>query len=464
MELAQIQAWFEAHREEYLRDLAALVAIPSDRGEAAPGAPFGPGPVKALEYALALAEGYGFRAGSYDNYVGLVDLNDGPAQLDILAHLDVVPAGEGWTVTEPFALKRLGGRLYGRGTADDKGPALAALYAMRCVRDLGADVTKNCRLILGTDEECGSGDIAYYYAREPEAPMSFSPDAAFPIINVEKGHFSGGGSAKLDAPLGGNLISFHAGVKGNVIPGKAYCTLTGLDSAGLRTAVDAVTAQTGVAFLIEEEGDRLRLTAQGVQGHASTPEHGNNALTALLALACALPLEQDEGVSLLQKLYALFPHGDWQGRAAGIAFSDEVSGGLTLSLNILHLEGNELSFAWDSRVPVTQTEERLHVLLRRLADAGFDAHAPFNPPHCVPADSPFVQTLLECYQDLTGLEGYCMAIGGGTYVHHLKNGVAFGCTFPGTENHMHGADESAVEEELITSGEIFALAIDRLCR
>lgn len=464
MELASIKEWFEAHREEYLRDLAALVAIPSDKGEAAPGAPFGPGPLKALEFGLELAKGYGFRAESYDNYVGLVDLNDGPSHLDILAHLDVVPAGEGWTVTEPFVMKRLDGRLYGRGTADDKGPALAALYAMRCVRDLGAPVTKNCRLILGTDEECGSGDIAYYYAREPEAPMSFSPDAEFPVINVEKGHFSGSGSAELRAPLAGNLVSFHAGVKGNVIPGKAYCTLTGVDDAAVRDTVNALAAETGVSFHVVQEGGTLNITAEGIQGHASTPEHGNNALTALLALVCALPLGQDEGLALLHKLHEVFPHGDYQGKAAGIAYSDEVSGALTLSLNILNLEGRSLDFTWDSRVPVTETQEQLNVLVDRLTARGFAAQAPFNPPHCVPEDSPFVQTLLKCYQDFTGLEGRCMAIGGGTYVHHLKNGVAFGCTFPGTENNMHGADESAVEEELITSGEIFALAIAELCK
>lgn len=464
MELASIKEWFEAHREEYLRDLAALVAIPSDKGEAAPGAPFGPGPLKALEYGLALAKGYGFRAESYDNYVGLVDLNDGPSHLDILAHLDVVPAGEGWTVTEPFVMKRSGGRLYGRGTADDKGPALAALYAMRCVRDLGAPVTKNCRLILGTDEECGSGDIAYYYAREPEAPMSFSPDAEFPVINVEKGHFSGSGSAELSAPLAGNLVSFHAGVKGNVIPGKAYCTLTGTDIAAIRDTVDALTEETGVSFHLVQDGDALHITAEGIQGHASTPEHSNNALTALLTLVCALPIEQDEGLALLRRLHEVFPHGDYQGKAAGVAYSDEVSGALTLSLNILNLEGQSLDFTWDCRVPVTETQEQLKVLTDKLAACGFTAEAPFNPPHCVPEDSPFVQTLLKCYEDFTGLEGRCMAIGGGTYVHHLKNGVAFGCTFPGTENNMHGADESAVEEELITSGEIFALAIAELCK
>ncbi|MCD7920211.1 MAG: Sapep family Mn(2+)-dependent dipeptidase [Clostridiales bacterium] len=460
---AEIRAWFEAHRQEYLDDLATLVAIPSDRGEPQPDAPFGAGPLAALNCALNMAKGYGFQARSYDNYVGLVDLNDGPRHLDVLAHLDVVPAGEGWTVTEPFTMKRLDGRLYGRGTADDKGPALAALYAMRCVRDLGMPVTKNCRLILGTDEECGSGDIAHYYASEPEAPMSFSPDASYPVINVEKGHFSGGGEKTLSAPLGGNLVSFHAGVKGNVIPGKARCVLSGLAAADVQAVADAVAAETGAAFTLTAEGNALSVLAEGEQGHASMPAHSNNALTALLALVCRLPLAEDEGTALLKKLHARFPHGDYGGKAAGIAYEDD-SGALTICLNILDAEGDKVSFTWDCRVPVSETEEQLRVLTRGLEEDGFTVRAHFMPPHCVPEDTPFVQTLLRCYERFTGQKGYCYAIGGGTYVHHLKNGVAFGCTFPGTENNMHGADESAVEEELIASGEIFALAIGELCR
>src|SRR5699024_10557105 len=109
------------------------------------------------------------------------------SQLDILAHLDVVPAGEGWTVTEPFEPVEKDGRLYGRGTADDKGPAVAALYALRAVKELGIPLKKRVRLILGTDEECGSSDIQHYYAVEKEAPMTFSPDGAFPVVNIEKG-------------------------------------------------------------------------------------------------------------------------------------------------------------------------------------------------------------------------------------------------------------------------------------
>ncbi len=86
-----------------------------------------------------------------------------------------------------------------------------------------------------------------------------------------------------------------------------------------------------------------------------------------------------------------------------------------------------------------------------------------NPPHQVPADSPLVQTLLACYEEYTGQKGACLAIGGGSYVHDLARGVAFGCSMPGTDNRMHGADEFAVVDELVLSAKIFAQVICDLC-
>ena len=165
-----ISQWVEAHREEFLEDIKALVRIRSDRGEPQPGAPFGEGPNNALTKALEIAGGYGFKTTNYDGYVGTVDyLPDNDHHLDILSHMDCVPVADGWTVTGPFDPIVKDGRIYGRGTADDKGPGVAALYALRCLKELNVPLKHNVRLIWGTDEECGSGDIAHYYAQEPEA-------------------------------------------------------------------------------------------------------------------------------------------------------------------------------------------------------------------------------------------------------------------------------------------------------
>ena len=174
----------EQLRDEMTETLARWIRIPSVKGEHAPGAPFGPGPAAALDEALKLASEWGLSVTNHEGYVGTADLNDQEDALHILGHLDVVFPGDGWTVTEPYSPKVVGDLIYGRGTDDDKGPLVASLLAMKAVKDLGIPLSKNCRCILGTNEESGSGDIAWYFARHPFAPATFSPDSGFPVVNT----------------------------------------------------------------------------------------------------------------------------------------------------------------------------------------------------------------------------------------------------------------------------------------
>ena len=181
--------WSDPARErELVSAISRLVAVKSVKGEAEPGKPFGAGPAAALDEALKLCAELGFTTTDYDHYVGLADLNDKETRLHILGHLDVVGEGSGWS-TDPYTCVEKDGMLYGRGVSDDKGPVVCALLAMKAVRDLGLPLTANVRMILGTDEESGSADIAYYYSKEPYAPYAFTPDADFPLINIEKGHY-----------------------------------------------------------------------------------------------------------------------------------------------------------------------------------------------------------------------------------------------------------------------------------
>ena len=242
----EIEEYIDSHKDQMIEDICTLCRINSEKMPYTEGKPFGEGPFEALQAALTMMENYGFSVRNYDNYVGTADLNDKEAQLDILAHLDVVPAGEGWTVTEPFNPVIKDGKLYGRGTADDKGPAVAALYAMRAVKELGLPVKKNVRLILGTDEECGSSDIAVYYKQEKEAPMTFSPDAEFPVINVEKGRLPGHFAASFEkSDALPKLVKIDAGLKSNVVPGKAKAVVAGVDEAVLNETAAAVTKERG---------------------------------------------------------------------------------------------------------------------------------------------------------------------------------------------------------------------------
>lgn len=462
----EIEQYIDSHRQEMLDDICALCRINSEKMPYVEGKPYGEGPFAALNTALEMAEGYGFSIKNYDNYVGTADLNDKEAQLDILAHLDVVPAGEGWTVTGPFEPVEKDGKLFGRGTADDKGPAVAALYAMRAVKELGIPLTKNVRLILGTDEECGSSDIEHYYSVEQEAPMTFSPDGEFPVVNIEKGRLPGHFTAEWERSQAlPRLVSFNAGVKSNVVPGKAHAVVEGVSLADLTAAADQVERETGIRFEFEEESAGMHITAVGEGAHASLPQDGKNALTGLLCYLTRLPLADCGQVGTLKNLLGLMPHGETDGKSLGVKMSDELSGDLTLAFSMLTVDGERLDGEFDSRCPICANEENvLKVIKDNMAAKGITLHnETMTSPHYVDGDSHFVRTLNAAYELYTGLKGGCESMGGGTYVHDLKNGVAFGAALPGTDNRMHGADEFAVIDELMVSAKIFAQVIVDLC-
>ena len=463
----QINAYFDdpARRQQLVEMISRLVRIRSVREEAQPGMPFGPGPAAALAEGLRLAEELGFATKNYDNYVGAVDMNDLETQLHILCHLDVVGEGTGWTVTQPYEPIEVDGMLYGRGTDDDKGPAVAALLAMQAVRDLGVPLKKNVRLLLGTDEESGSGDIAYYYSKEPYAPCTFSPDGEFPVINLEKGSykpvFTKTWAAESATP---RVKEFHGGFRINVLPPEAECLVAGLSAEAAQPYCDKAAAETGVTYVLTQRGDDLHILCKGKGAHASTPEEGVNAITGLIHLLCMLPLAKVGSTAALHALNALFPHGDSAGKALGIAQADEMSGPLTLAFSLLELNDTGLSGQFDSRVPVCANEDNCKAVTEAaFAKFGFTAEGRMQAPHYTPADTPLVSTLLKCYEQYSGRKGECLAIGGGTYVHDIPGGVAFGCAMPGFNGNMHGADEHTCIADQLTAAKIFTQAIIDLC-
>ena len=462
-----IRAWFQAHRSAMVADVIDLCKIQSDRTAPIEGMPYGKGPYLALMAGKALCEREGFATKLYDNRVVTADLTDLEAGLDVLAHLDVVPAPpEKWTVCQPFEPIEKDGRIYGRGTSDDKGPAIAALYAMSCIRDLKVPMAKNVRLILGSDEECGSSDIAVYYATEPEAPMTFSPDAEFPVINCERGGFHPLLTASFPpCEALPRVISVDAGVKASVIPDDAEAVVEGFTAEALQPFCDTASAATGAKYILTGDEKHMHIMCKGVGGHAAGPSAANNALTALMDLIARLPLAAAEAHDRLKAIATLFPHGDWDGKALGIDMADELSGRLTISFTMFHYCTTSLKAEADCRSPICATEENLIGQTDRAAAAlGLTNEGKrMRKPHYVPGDSAFVQTLLDTYETWTGSKGKCISIGGGTYVHELKNGVAFGAGFIGTDTHMHGADEFAIIDELMTAGMIFADAMIRLC-
>lgn len=462
----RITSWMEEHREQFLEDLKTLCRINSVAGKAEEGAPYGAGPRRALQAAMDMAQGYGFRVANHGDRVMTADIGTDVPQLDILAHLDVVGPGDGWQ-TDPFEpVEKEDGYLYGRGVADDKGGAMAGMYALRCIKELGLPLSGRCRLILGTDEESGSSDIAWYYERVKPAPHTFSPDSDFPVCNAEKGfyrlQFRKRWPPETALP---RVKELHGGFRVNVVPGDASAVLTGMDEKTLFAAAMPLAAEIGASVQTEPLPGGVKITLTGKGCHAAMPETGINANTALIRVLSGLPLAECASTRALHELNKLLAHGDYAGRGLGIDQADEVTGPLTCSFTRIDFTAGGLEGLCDCRVPLCATEENCkNVASRALRQQGYETAGEMTAPHYTPAEGSFIHTLNDCYEAYTGREGGCYSMGGGTYVHHIPGGVAFGTVMPGEDVRMHGANERIRPEDLLTAAEIFAHAVKDLCR
>lgn len=436
--IEKIRNAFEACQQEILDDLAALVAIDSSGETPAEGMPFGEGPAKALNCFLQMADRMGLETDNVDNYAGVVSYGDGSETVGVLAHLDVVPAGKGWT-TDPFQLTIKDGKMYGRGVIDDKGSAVAALYGIRIIRDLGIPLKRGLRLVVGTNEELGSRCMEYYVAHREPPTLGFTPDASYPLIHGEKGSFW----AKLffdkeDLPI----LKMEAGEVFNAVP--AECEVLLDSSADIRKLQESAGKgfSEGYPVTITELDDgRIRMVVKGKAAHGSMPELGINAIVSAAMILCdALGEKAGKLLHFVRDVIGRDPNG----KTAGVYFKDE-NGELTLNLGLLRFENGEGWLGTDIRFPVTGTGKYAVSLYQAMADKyGIRAEIPVpSEPHFVPEDSELVTKLLKVYREVTGeTEAKSCTIGGGTYARHVgKKFVAFGPEFNDTDYRMHNADE-----------------------
>lgn len=451
----KLDAALKALEGDMTETLARWVRVPSVRAERSAGnAPFGAQVRRALEVAMEDMARLGMNPRDVDGYCCDAEIGTGDEVIAVLAHLDVVPEGEGWH-HDPYGAEIVNGRMVGRGTSDDKGPGVAALFAMKAIVDAGIPLRRRCRLILGCDEECGMQDLEYYEQKIGLPAKGFSPDADFPLINTEKGIMQ----MKLDAPMDdARLLKIACGTRCNVVPGTATALLAGdwREAAAEAFQVEDEDCQIETAL---EDGN-TRLTVTGVPAHASTPEKGKNAAKMLLAVLHRLEIG-GAPVALLDEAAG---EGD-EGMGLGIAGSDAVSGRLTISLGLLSAGEGKISVTFDCRYPVFFSDEAIGATVqKRLAPAGFvmePQHA--SHPHHVPESSELVKKLMDVYNGITGEQARPFAIGGGTYARHLQEGVAFGMLFQGEPELAHQADESIDLANFAKAARIYAYAIVALC-
>ena len=437
--------WIEQTLRTQIEDLKTLVRIPSvSRGTPAePGKPFGKVVYEALEAALAIARRLGLKAWDVDGYCGVVEYGEGEEMLGILAHLDVVPEGEGWSVP-PYSATEKDGRIIGRGTLDDKSPALSAIYALAAIKECGFRMKRRVRVILGCDEERGSLGVEHYLKVEGQPTMAFTPDAEYPVVNSEMGILQSTYEKKYASQL-----RIECGSAANVIPG--------VIRAELPVKAVPVAAPEGFTATFDEN----RITVEGRGGHASMPEFAKNALQAMLLVLVQQPLPKEDKATVLA-LHALWKL-DMHGETLGIDVTDE-SGRITYSPDVIRFDETGVRFTADCRHPFSaKAEDLLKAWDQAYGAAGFArVSETIKPGHFIPADSELVSTLMNVYNELNGSDAKPLSMGGGTYAREMENAVAFGTVREGEESMCHMPDESISIEDIRFNTNCMAEAIRRL--
>ncbi len=449
-----IDAFIAQNKQNILRDIGRLVAVPSVQGEPAPGAPFGAGPKAALKKALEIAGELGLAVHNCEDKIGWAELPGAEpgSYIATITHLDVVPAGNGWDA-DPFVMREREGWILGRGVADDKGPTVLCLYALRFLQEQGLPLRYGVRALLGTNEETGMADVDYYLGHYPAPAFCFSPDAEFPVCNGEKGHYG----ANLVSPVcAGDILGFAGGVAPNAVP----------DEASALVRADLAALQPAPGITLSAEGGAVRVSGHGKAGHAAMPEGTVNAIGLVVnyLLENGIGNEAERAcLAVLQKL-----HAATDGSALGIAADDGRFSPLTIIGGTIRTEGGRIIQSVDSRYP---TNTNADTLTRRLAAAAGsamtveDVHT--NVPFYIEPDTAPIRTLIDTYNEVTGESAKPFTMGGGTYARHFPLAVSFGperqgLALPGFAGPMHGANEGAEIHALLQALKIYILALSRL--
>lgn len=454
--LRQIDAFVENNRENVIRDMKTLVDINSVQGVPEPGAPFGPGPRHALEAALGIAAAMGLNTGNCEGYVGYADLPGKKTdQIALVTHLDVVPEGKGWT-ENPFRMILKEGYAIGRGTADDKGPAVITLYVAKFFKERGKELPYTLRILFGTNEETGMEDMTYYLAHYPQPKFCFSPDSRFPVGYAEKGGYSGW---LVSAPVEGNLIEIFGGEAKNMVPDYAYALVKG----------DVKRLKGTERISVREEDGYVRLEAHGISGHVAGPQGSVNAIGLLTGYLLDNGLcspSEERALRMFQIVYA-----DTSGNALGIASSDEIFGPLTCVGGMIRLEKGRLKQSIDIRYPASMYDSCIKAALDRLArnSGGIFEPETVRIPFQTDPERAEIRILTDTYNEVSHRIEKPFTMGGGTYARCFANAISYGPGEPDRPRPLwagpaHGANEAIEMEQLYHALRIYILAVSRLMK
>lgn len=444
----------KALQPQLIEVIKALCAINSvyDESTTAINRPFGKGCREALDAMLALGRADGFVTHDIDGYAGDIEVGGEEEGICILGHLDVVPVqAENWQ-SPPFAPEIRDGKLYGRGTSDDKGPLLAAYYAAKLFCRNYPDCKKKIRVIFGCNEERGSSCVKHYFEKMPACRMGFTPDAEFPVIYGEKGTCS---IVLRGNYCGGKLLALHGGTVANVVPQQCSAILEGKPAEYEKSLTDFLASHPEIHAELSAQQTHSCLVMYGKAAHASTPHLGINAIAAMAAYlqeVCPGPVS-----ALIHEKLA-----DYTGEQLGIRSKGQL-GALTMNLGIAEYSGDKLELTLDLRTPhEVEAESLVEAVRAQVAEYGAMLEYQAGRALILDRESKLIRVLDAAYREMEPQGGEPQAIGGGTYAKAATNCAAFGPAFPGEETHIHDCDEFISLNSLEKATAIYYRAIEML--
>lgn len=450
--IEQIKNYINEHENEMIDNLSKLISVKSISSEKSPKGPFGDGCGDVLEKALEIGSSMGFKTKNYDNYCGELIYENGEGDIGFFSHLDVVPVGLGWS-SNPFEMIKKDGYLIGRGVNDDKGPAIAAIYAVRALMALKAELKKTVRIYLGCSEETGMEDMEYFKSHAKQPEYCIVPDAEFPVCCGEKGILT----AELDFLGGlGNISSFYGGEVSNKVCEQAFLELSGVDFCECEK--DGIT--------VSHISDGIKISALGISSHAAMPEGSKNAIKMICDFALENSLLKGNAVSVCKNISDIL--SDNYGEHLKINLNDKLSGKLTCISGIVLVRNSSVVLNINIRYPVTKDGAMVIELLKKAeSERNYKLKIiSDSSPAYVSPDSDYIKLLCDVYSKVTGKDSTPYTIGGGTYARHLTNAVAFGAVtsdskhpFEPNKGGEHQADEAISIDELKTAAIVYAFAI-----
>lgn len=436
-----------SYKKEALENLQSWIRINSiyDESTISKGKPFGEGVYNALEFIARLAEEKGFEVDRCDGYCTEIKCGQGDKIIGVYAHADVVPVSGNWKYP-PFSATIEDDVLFGRGTSDDKGPAMAAFYALLALKENGLIKDDyQVRLVIGGNEERGSACLEYYFHKlhKPYCNYGFTPDGEFPLIYGEKGISNYQTKGKLNIE---EVIYIDAGVVANSVIDKAEALLKTKDG------IEEYLVSAGYKYLLEDKAEGYLLTIFGKVAHGSLPQEGVNAGLQLLDV-----LGEVFNINEFKSLVASYK--DPSGKTLGEYYHSDLLNDTTYNVGLINY--SEDSFMMVVNFRYGENVDPLKVISSINNKLPFETTViTATESLCFDPNSSWIQSLLRAYQEESGdYESKIMTIGGGTYAKECRNTVAFGSAFPGSHDNIHDADEHITLNDFYTSMPIYAKAI-----